>query len=78
MQPNYSKYCHMGQNTRANIEEFLCISMGGLFSGVPPIRRITLNHSTNGVVVVSPGKKHTCVGHFESLSKLVSHEPAIL
>ena len=24
------------QNTSANIEEFACISMGGLFSGVPP------------------------------------------
>ena len=25
-----------GQNMSANIEEFACISMGGLFSGVPP------------------------------------------
>ena len=25
-----------GQNLSANIEEFVCISMGGLFSGVPP------------------------------------------
>ena len=25
-----------GQNLSANIEEFACISMGGLFSGVPP------------------------------------------
>ena len=25
-----------GQNMSANIEEFECISMGGLFSGVPP------------------------------------------
>ena len=24
-----------GQNLSANIEEFACISMGGLFSGVP-------------------------------------------
>ena len=27
-----------GQNMSANIEEFACISMGGLFSGVPPTR----------------------------------------
>ena len=26
-----------GQNMSANIEEFACISMGGLFSGVPPL-----------------------------------------
>ena len=26
-----------GQNMSANIEEFACISMGGLFSGVLPI-----------------------------------------
>ena len=25
-----------GQNMSANIEEFACTSMGGLFSGVPP------------------------------------------
>ena len=25
-----------GQNMSANIEEFACISIGGLFSGVPP------------------------------------------
>ena len=25
-----------GQNMSANIEEFACFSMGGLFSGVPP------------------------------------------
>ena len=25
-----------GQNMSANIEKFACISMGGLFSGVPP------------------------------------------
>ena len=25
-----------GQNMSTNIEEFVCISMGGLFSGVPP------------------------------------------
>ena len=25
-----------GQNVSADIEEFACISMGGLFSGVPP------------------------------------------
>ena len=25
-----------GQNMSENIEEFACISMGGLFSGVPP------------------------------------------
>ena len=24
----------------ANIEEFVCISMGGLFSGVPPSKRL--------------------------------------
>ena len=28
-----------GQNMSANIEEFTCISMGGLFSGVPPSNR---------------------------------------
>ena len=27
-----------GQNMRANIEEFVCISIGGLFSGVPPLQ----------------------------------------
>ena len=27
-----------GQNMSANIEEFACISMGGLFSGVPPYK----------------------------------------
>ena len=25
-----------GQNMSANIEEFVCVSMGGLFSGVSP------------------------------------------
>ena len=40
--------------------------------------RTTLNHSTNGVVVYSPGKKSMCVRHFESLGKLVSHESGIL
>ena len=25
-----------GQNISTNIEEFACISLGGLFSGVPP------------------------------------------
>ena len=29
-----------GQNMSANIEEFACISMGGLFSGVPPSKSI--------------------------------------
>ena len=30
-----------GQNMSANIEEFACFSMGGLFSGVPPPRSKT-------------------------------------
>ena len=29
-----------GRNLSANIEEFACISMGGLFSGVPPSKSI--------------------------------------
>ena len=29
-----------GQNMSANIEEFACISMGRLFSGVPPSKSI--------------------------------------
>ena len=29
-----------GQNMSANIEEFACFSMGGLFSGVPPSKSI--------------------------------------
>ena len=37
----------------------------------------TQNHSTNGVVVDSSGKNtNTCVRHFESLWKLISHESA--
>ena len=41
--------------------------------------RTTLNHSTNGVVVDSPVEKtNTCVRHFESLGKFVSHESGIL
>ena len=40
--------------------------------------RTTLNHSTNGEVVDSPGKKQTRVRHFESLGKFVSHESGIL
>ena len=40
MQPKYATYCHMGLNMSANIEEFACISMGGLFSGVPPSKSI--------------------------------------
>ena len=36
-----------GQNMSANIEEFACFSMGGLFSGVPPIARAcTRRHTT--------------------------------
>ena len=31
-----------GQNMSANIEEFACISMGGLFSGVPPYHKIVI------------------------------------
>ena len=31
-----------GQNMSANIEEFACISMGELFSGVPPYSQVTL------------------------------------
>ena len=40
----------------------------------------TLNHSTNGVVVDSSEKKktNTCLRHFESLGKFVSHESGIL
>ena len=33
-----------GQNMSANIEEFACISMGGLFSGVPPYVGTSLNN----------------------------------
>ena len=40
-----------GQNMSANIEEFACISMGGLFSGVPPsikfIQKAALTQSTH-------------------------------
>ena len=37
-----------GQNMSANIEEFACISMGGLFSGVPPyVGRCTNQSTTN-------------------------------
>ena len=37
MQPKYAKYCHMGSKyERKHRGIFTCISMGGLFSGVPP------------------------------------------
>ena len=37
-----------GQNMSANIEEFACISMGGLFSGVPP-----------GLLLLCKAREHT-------------------
>ena len=37
-----------GQNMSANIEEFVCISMGGLLSGVPP----SLEEHSIGEVVI--------------------------
>ena len=37
MQPkNMQNVVTWGQNMNANIKEFACISIGGLFSGVPP------------------------------------------
>ena len=34
-----------GHNMSANIEEFACFSMGGLFSGVPPYdRELMINY----------------------------------
>ena len=36
MQPKYAKYCHMGSKYERKHRGFACISMGGLFSGVPP------------------------------------------
>ena len=45
-----------GQNMSANIEEFVCISMGGLFSGVPPKAGV-LNRQP--AVQIQP-TKHSC------------------
>ena len=36
-----------GQNVSANIEEFACFSMGGLFSGVPHVDQGSLINKNN-------------------------------
>ena len=42
-----------GQNMSANIEEFACISMGGLFSGVPPESSVSPTAATKVCIAIS-------------------------
>ena len=46
-----------GQNMSANIEEFACISMGGLFSGVPPCRTFTFSVTQGSPFLITNQKK---------------------
>ena len=49
-----------GQNMSANIEEFVCISMGGLFSGVPPLP-FWVSGYTEGIVTGLLFNNDTCL-----------------
>ena len=50
-----------GQNMSANMEEFACISMGGLFSGVPPSANFmsSTGHGNKMDLDHSPGSLHS-------------------
>ena len=47
-----------GQKMSANIEEFACISMGGLFSGVPPYIKLYISILTFSVSISNGNIKY--------------------
>ena len=60
-----------GQNMSANIEEFACISMGGLFSGVPPRRTKAMTSEFTPKMTGKAGYCGDYLSFFEPLSHIV-------